>query len=164
MSDSKVEVVAAAILGHVLLCIDRNPTVEWLLTGQLLLFPGHIDVRYRQGVDLGLRRRGQAVVGRRMKLVLQPALGAHSRHLVGGRLAGPPGDAVQQGQVVGAPVRSEFQVTTIRTVAVDHGLDRQVSCELGLAVHWRDNPPLRLAGSCPGEAQRRVTLGISASF
>jgi hypothetical protein len=89
-------------------------------------------------------------------------------------LGGPPTGAAptlrakamvaMQGQVVGAPVRTEFQVTTIRTVAADHGLDRPPSCELGLAVRWAGGPPLRLAGSCPGEATHRVTLGISASF
>ena len=57
---------------------------------------------HRQGVDLGLGRGRQDVVRGRMKLRLQPALGADPGHLVGGRRRGAPGDPVQQRQIVGA--------------------------------------------------------------
>jgi hypothetical protein len=69
-----------------------------------------------------------------------------------------------QGQFAGAPLRTEFQLITVRTVAAGHGPDRALSCELGLAVSWAGGAPLRLASSCPGEAARRLTLGISAAF
>ncbi|MDO9711660.1 hypothetical protein [Paracraurococcus lichenis] len=62
------------------------------------------------------------------------------------------------------PLKTELQVTTTRSLGAERGPDTLLSCELGLVVAWGALAPLRFAGSCPGQAERRVTLGISGTF
>ncbi|WP_431271454.1 hypothetical protein [Dankookia sp. P2] len=69
-----------------------------------------------------------------------------------------------QAMLSGAPLRMELQLTAFRPVAAEHGPTRANACDLALLLHWGDTAPLRLAGSCPGDAVRRVTLGLSTSF
>jgi hypothetical protein len=69
-----------------------------------------------------------------------------------------------QPKLAGRPMQAEFQLTSTRPLAPDHGPTRPNSCELALVLRWGGTAPLRLAGSCPGEAVQRVTLGISATF
>ncbi|TCZ66097.1 hypothetical protein [Roseicella aquatilis] len=69
-----------------------------------------------------------------------------------------------QARAVGQPLRAEFQLAASRAVTPEHGPVRAHGCELAVLLHWGGQAPLRLAGSCPGDAVPRVTLGVSASF
>jgi len=68
-----------------------------------------------------------------------------------------------QASFAGTPVRAELQVSATRAVA-DSLAELRSTCQLALAVSWGSAAPIRLAGSCPGEAAPRVTIGISATF
>lgn len=62
------------------------------------------------------------------------------------------------------PLKAEFQFAATRSLGVDREPDHLLSCELGLVLAWGAFAPLRLAGSCPGRPERRLTLGISGTF
>ncbi|TDH57973.1 hypothetical protein E2C06_35045 [Dankookia rubra] len=150
------------------------PNLSWSVAPQLLLesaadpqgLPGTPALNGALQQDLALSLPGEA------KLVASIGLGdrlgmaglaSPAGVLAGASLRSRVSLAVQAA-VSGAPLQMEIQLTATRPVAAEHGPARANGCELAVMLRWGGTAPLRLAGSCPGDALRRVTLGLSTSF
>jgi hypothetical protein len=150
------------------------PNLSWSLAPQLRLesaadpqgLPGTPALNGALQQDLALSLPGSA------KLVasvgLGDRLGVSSLASPAGMLAGASLRSrvtlAAQTAVSGTPLQLEIQLTSTRPIAAEHGPARANACELALMLRWGGTAPLRLAGSCPGDSLRRVTLGLSASF
>jgi hypothetical protein len=150
------------------------PNLSWSVAPQLRLesaadqqgLPGSPALNGTVQQDLALSLPGGAKLV--ASLGLGDRLGVASLASPAGMLAGASlrsrVSLAAQAAVSGAPLKMELQLTSTRPVAAEHGPARANSCELALLLRWGEAAPLRLAGSCPGESMRRVTLGLSASF
>lgn len=150
------------------------PNLSWSVAPQLRLesaaasqgLPGAPALNGDLQQDLALSLPGNAkLVG---SVGLGDRLGVASLASPAGMLAGATLRSrlslATQAAVSGAPLQMEIQLTSTRPVAAEHGPMRANTCELALKLRWGETAPLRLAGSCPGDTVRRVTLGLSATF